>query len=159
MDDPRAKGSQEEIYLGTISAKLLMHLDALPATREAERAAPRCHPRAKMSTSVYARMPGCVDDPRAKGSQDRTYLGTISAKLLMHLDERPATREAERAAPRCHPHAKMSTSIHTPGRIITYIRQVELLHRQGVWTTHGPNAPKSLKVPRHHFSQAADVPS
>ena len=46
-------------------------------------------------------------------------------------------------------------SLHTPGRIITYarsnhyIRQVESLHtpgriitRQGVWATHGPNAPK-----------------
>ena len=32
-------------------------------------------------------------------------------------------------------------ALHTPGRIITYARSNYYI-RQGVWATHGPNAPK-----------------
>ena len=69
-----------------------------------------------------------------KCSQEERYLGTISAKLLMYLDE---TRLDENLAPErlnaqpldasaCkekHKHyIRQAESLHTPGRIITYAR-------------------------------------
>ena len=63
----------------------------------------------------------------------RRYPGTISAKLLMYLDENlpPERLNAPPLDAIC------------VQREQAYIRQVELLHaRQGVWATHGPKAPK-----------------
>ena len=137
-----------------------------PANREAERAAPRCHPRAEEHKHyirqveslhapgriiTYARVCG---QPRAKCSQEEVPRHHFSEATDVPRLE-PANREAERAAPRCHPRAeehkhyiRQVESLHTPGRIITYAR-----------VCGQPRAKCSQEeVPRHHFSEATDVP-
>ena len=91
------------------------------------------HPRAKRSTSItYARpnhyirqvellhTPGCEDN-HGPNAPKRRYLGTISSKLLMYLDENLPSERLN--AP--HLDASASKEEHKH-----YIRQVELLHGQ-----------------------------
>ena len=143
VDNPGLNAPKRR-YLGTISAKLLMYLDENLPTERLN--APHLDAiRAQRSTSItYARWnhymrqvdllhtPGCVDNPGLNAPK-RRYLGTISAKLLMYLDENLPTERLN--APHLDAiRAQRSTSI-------TYARWNHYI-RQGVWATHGPNAPK-----------------
>ena len=127
--------------------------------------------RAKRSTSIHTpgqitcRVCGRATNPRAKKAPKR-----ISAKLLMHLDELYLPPERLNAPPLDAIHAKMLEHklirmyiqvklLHTPGcvgnpraytyvytgQIITYARvciyRSNYYIRQGVWATHGLNAP------------------
>ena len=137
--------------LGTISAKLLMHLDEnLPSERLN---APHLDAiRVQRSTSItyvrsnhYMRQveslhtPGCMDN-HGPNAPKRRCLGTISAKLLMHLDENLPSERLN--APHLDAiRVQRSTSI-TYVRSNHYMRQVESLHTPGCMDNHGPNAPK-----------------
>ena len=140
-------------FLGTIWVNLLMYPDEnLPLKRVN---APHLDAiRVQRSTSItYARSNHYIRlgvwATHGPNAPKRRYPGTISAKLLMYLDENlPSERlnmlhlDAIRL--------QRSTSI-------TYVRQVESLHMPGC--VGNPWAKCSQeKVPRHHFSQAADVP-
>ena len=99
-------------YLGTISAKLLMYLDEnLPSERLN---APHLDAiRVQRSTSItYARSNHCICQgvwaTHGPNAPKRRYPGTISAKLLMYLDENlPSDRL----------NAPPLDALHTPGRI------------------------------------------
>ena len=72
-------------------------------------------------------------DNHGPNAPKRGYLGTISAKLLMHLNENLPSERLN--APHLDAiRVQRSTSI-------TYARSNDYI-RQGVWATHGPNAPK-----------------
>ena len=112
-------------YPGTISAKLLMQLDEnLPPERlntppldaiRVQREAQALYTPGRIITS-----PGCEDN-HGPNAPKRRYLGTISSKLLMYLDENLPSERLN--AP--HLDASASKEEHK-----YYIRQVELLHCQ-----------------------------
>ncbi len=83
--------------------------------------------------------PGCVGNP-GPNALKRRYLGTISAKLLMYLDENLPPERLN--APHLDAiRVQKSTSIRY-ARANYYIRQVELLHTPGCVDNPGLNAPK-----------------
>ena len=79
----------------------------------------------------------------------RRYPGTISAKLLMQLDENLPPERLNTPPLDAIRVQREAQALHMPGHIITYARsnyymhQVELLHTLGCEDNHGPNAPKS----------------
>ena len=154
-------------FLGTISVNLLMypdenlppkrvnapHLHAISVQRSISityaRSRSNLHTPGRIITCArsnhYIRQvellhtPGCVDNP-GPNAPKRRYLGTISAKLLMYLDENLPTERLN--APHLDAiRAQRSTSI-TYARWNHYMRQVELLHTPGCVDNPGLNAPK-----------------
>ena len=130
MDNPGLNAPKRR-YLDTISAKLLMYLDEnLPSERLN---APHLDAiRVQKSTSIrYARSNYHIRQgvwTTGLNAPKRRYLGTISAKLLMYLDENLPSERLN--APQLDAiRVQKSTSIRY-ARSNYYIRQ-------GVWTTPG----------------------
>ena len=149
-------------YLGTISAKLLMQLDenlpperlntppldAIRVQREAQALHTPGHIITYARSNYYIRQVellhtlGCEDNHGPNAPKSR-YLGTISAKLLMQLDENLPPERLNTPPLDAIRVRREAQALHTPGHIITYarsnyyMRQVELLHTLGCEDNHG----------------------
>ena len=150
MSAYRSSGSKCR-FLGTIWVNLLMYPDEnLPLKRVN---APHLDAiRVQRSTSItYARSNHNIRQgvwaTHGPNAPKRRYLGTISAKLLMYLDEN-LPPEGLNAPHLDAIRVQRSTSI-------TYARSNHYVPG----FVGNPRAKCSQEeVPRHHFSQAADVP-
>ena len=92
----------------------------------------------------------------------RRYPGTISAKLLMHLDENLPPERLNTPPLDVIRVQREAQALHTPGRIITCARSNYYMPGRIITYSRVCGQPRAKcsqeEVPRHHFIQAADVP-